>query len=75
MLWWHWLILTLPILPNLWSIWHVRGHAFATDQEKALWFVLAVFVPVLGGIGYLLFGVRRALPLGQRPPDQDNPLK
>ena len=60
MQWWHWLLLALPILPNMWSIWHVRAQNFATEQEKSLWFLLAVFVPVLGGIIYIIFGRRRA---------------
>lgn len=59
--WWHWAAMALPILPNLWSIWHVRNHNFSSDQEKSLWFVLAVFVPVLGGLGYIFFGRRRVL--------------
>ena len=62
LLWWHWLVLALPILPNLWSIWHVRTHTFPSEQEKSLWFLLAVFVPVLGGLVYLVLGLRRARP-------------
>lgn len=62
MTWWHIALLALPILPNMWSIWHVRNHDFATDQEKSLWFVLGVFVPVIGGIVYFCVGRRRALP-------------
>lgn len=60
MQWWHWAVLALPILPNLWSIWHVRSRNFASEQEKSLWFLLAVFVPVLGGLIYIVFGRRRA---------------
>lgn len=58
--WWHIVVLALPILPNLWSIWHVRNHNFPSDQEKSLWFLLAVFVPVLGGLIYIVSGRRRA---------------
>lgn len=61
MTWWHIALLALPILPNMWSIWHVRNHEFATEQEKSLWFLLGVFVPVIGGIVYLCVGRRRAL--------------
>ena len=68
MRWWHWIVLALPILPNLWSIWHVRNHYFATEQEKSLWFLLAVFIPVLGGIIYLVAGRRRAL---KEPPSEN----
>ncbi len=60
MLWWHWLILALPILPNLWSIWHVRSRYFASEQEKSLWFLVAVFIPVIGGIAYIFAGRKRA---------------
>ncbi len=60
MQWWHFLVLTLPILPNLYSIWHVRRHYFSTEQEKSLWFLLCVFVPVIGGIIYIIFGRRKA---------------
>ena len=60
MSWWHWLLIALPILPNLWSIWHVRAHEFPSHQEKSLWFLLAVFVPVVGGIVYFAVGRRRA---------------
>ena len=62
MQWWHWLVLALPILPNLWSIWHVRARTFPTEQEKSLWFLLAIFIPVLGGIIYIFWGRRRACP-------------
>lgn len=63
MSWWHFLVLALPILPNLWSIWHVRKHVFASDQEKSLWFLVSVFVPVLGGLVYICVGRRRAMAL------------
>lgn len=63
MTWWQWLVLALPILPNLWSIWHVRTRAFPSDQEKALWFAAAVFVPVLGGLAYIFVGRRRSTPM------------
>lgn len=59
MSWWYWGLLTLPILPNLWSIWHVRGHEFPTPQEQSLWFLAVVFVPVIGGMAYILVGRRR----------------
>ncbi len=68
MLWWHYLILALPILPNLYSIWHIRSHYFADEQQKSLWFLLAVFVPVIGGIVYLLIGRKKA----SKTPLQEN---
>ncbi len=62
--WWAFILLALPILPNMWSIWHVHNNEFPTFQEKALWFVTAVFIPVLGGLAYIFFGRRRIKPRG-----------
>ncbi len=69
LLWWQWLILILPILPNLWSIWHVRNHYFATEEQKSIWFLVAVFIPVIGGFAYIAVGRKRASksPLQQDP--------
>ncbi len=54
------LILALPVL-NLWAICHAALRAFPSGpQERILWVMLAVFVPVLGGIAYLVFGLKRA---------------
>ena len=61
MSWWQLSLLILPILPNLWSIWHVWAHRFPSEQERSLWFMLGIFVPVIGGVVYLLAGRRRAL--------------
>ncbi len=60
MLWWHIVLLALPMVPNLYSIWHIRTHYFADEQQKSLWFLLAVFVPVIGGILYLAIGRKKA---------------
>ncbi len=60
MQWWHFLVLLVPMLPNLYSIWHVRNHYFSNEQEKSLWFLLVVFVPVIGGIIYLIIGRKKA---------------
>lgn len=51
--------LILPILPNLWSIVHVYRHNFSTPQERAAWLVALIVLPVLGGLVYIFFGVRR----------------
>ena len=48
--WWHVLVALIPILPNLWSIWHIWNHRFSSFQQKAIWLVIAVFLPVLGGL-------------------------
>ena len=61
MLWWHWGLLALPILPNLWSIWHANGQRFANPAERLLWMALCVFVPCLGGLAYIFIGRRRSL--------------
>ena len=55
------LLIVLPILPNLWSIWHIFHRDFATPQEKMIWLALAVFIPVLGGLTYILFGRKRSI--------------
>lgn len=52
--------LLLPILPNLWSIWHAFFRQFPTETEKLAWLGAAIFVPVLGGLAYLFVGCRRA---------------
>jgi hypothetical protein len=53
----------VPIIPNLWAIWHCFRRDFPTPAEKMAWFGIAVFVPVLGGLAYLLFGRKR----GKKP--------
>ena len=58
--WWQIALLFLPALLNLWGIWHAFNHTFETPLERVLWMVACVFVPVLGGVAYLLFGWRRA---------------
>jgi len=53
--------LLVPIIPNLWSIWHLYKNEFPTPQERAAWIVAQVVLPVLGGVGYILFGRKRAI--------------
>lgn len=55
-------LLLLPILPNLWSIWHAMHHEFPGEREQYLWTLGAVFLPLLGGLIYLVFGWRRSRP-------------
>lgn len=52
-------LLTVPILPNLFAIWHSFHRQFPTPLERILWYLLAIFVPVLGGIIYLIWGRKR----------------
>ena len=54
-------LLLLHILPNLWSIWHVYRSQFETPQERAIWLVGLIVLPVIGGLGYILFGLRRTI--------------
>lgn len=57
-------LLALPILPNLWCIWHAMRHDFPGEREKYLWTLGGVFLPFIGGVAYLLFGLRRSRPAG-----------
>ncbi|SDF30309.1 PLDc N-terminal domain-containing protein [Desulfovibrio legallii] len=59
--WWHVLVLMVPMIPSLWSILHIWGHEFASPQQRVLWLLLVVFVPVLGGIIYIFTGRKKAL--------------
>ncbi len=54
-------LLVLPILPNFWSIWHLYKNEFPTHQERAAWILAQVVLPVIGGVGYILFGRKRAI--------------
>ncbi len=62
-------VLSLPILPNLWCIWHAARHDFPMPGERTLWIRAGTFAPIIGGILYLCIGCRRARPL--RQPDID----
>lgn len=53
-------LLVLPALLNLWAIWHAYKHEFANPAHKFLWMAAGVFLPVVGGLVYLLFGFRNA---------------
>lgn len=57
---WQYALLALPILPNLWGIWHAFYHDFPHPQERLIWMGVCVFVPVIGGLAYLIFGLRRS---------------
>lgn len=61
------ILLAIPIIPNLWSIWHAFHRDFPTPQEKMTWMGLGVFVPVLGGLAYLLIGRRRGVKPDAKP--------
>lgn len=65
--WWHVPLLLLPILPNLWSVWDIWTHSFKDYNTKVLWLIIAVFLPVIGGLLYIFAGRR-----GARPYDAKN---
>jgi len=56
---WLFLVLALPVFINFWAISHAFYRNFPTVQEKMVWLCLAVFVPVLGGIAYIVAGRKR----------------
>lgn len=58
--WWHVLVALIPMLPTFWSIVHIWGHRFANPTQRALWLVLVVFLPVIGGLIYIVAGRRKA---------------
>jgi hypothetical protein len=49
----------IPILPNLWCIYHAFQREFPTPAEKMAWIGVGIFIPVLGGLIYLIWGRRR----------------
>ncbi len=55
-------IFLIPILPNLWGIWHIFRNDFPTGQEKMGWIGACIFLPILGGIAYIFIGKKRILP-------------
>ena len=57
---WQYAILAILPLPNLWGIWHAFHRNFPNPQERLIWMGVCIFVPVIGGLAYLLFGFRRS---------------
>lgn len=53
-------LLALPMLPNLWGIWHAYKHRFQ-GQEQIIWMLACVFLPLIGGLAYLLVGRARTV--------------
>ena len=53
------LICVLFFIPTLWAIVDVFHRDFDSIRRKAIWAVLVVFFPPLGGIVYLIFGRRQ----------------
>jgi len=48
------LICVLLIIPTFWAITDIAHRDFGSMKKKALWGVVVVFVPPLGGIVYLI---------------------
>lgn len=57
---WPLLLLPLGCLFNFWGIWHAFTHNFPVAEERLIWMVVCVFLPVLGPLIYLAFGLRRS---------------
>lgn len=53
-------LLALPMLPNLWGIWHAYRHRF-DGQKQIIWMAVCVFVPVIGGLAYIFIGRKQSL--------------
>ena len=54
------LVIGLFAVPNLFGIWHAFHRVFPTPQERLIWIAVCVFVPIIGGVSYLMFGLRHA---------------
>ena len=58
--WWHVLVALIPILPNHTTNTQNTNHPNSSYQQKAIWLVIAVFLPVLGGLIYIFAGRKHA---------------
>ena len=58
--WYGIVLLSLPALLNLWGIWHAFTHEFSSPAVRMGWVLACIFLPVIGGAAYLLFGLRQA---------------
>ncbi len=56
-------VLVLVILPNYIAIWQSFHREFPSPLERMFWFLLAIFVPLLGGLVFLVWGRKR----GRKP--------
>lgn len=57
---WMLALLMLPALLNLFCIWHAVHSTFPGGNERIWWILAGVFLPVIGGVLYILFGLRRS---------------
>ena len=58
---WQLAVLIAPAFLNLWGIWHAWKHTFPSPEERAYWMALCVFIPLIGGLAYLMVGRRRVV--------------
>jgi hypothetical protein len=58
-LWVKLAVLVLLIMPNLWCILQAVKKSFKNPLEKFVWLGAGVFLPVLGGFMYLVWGRTR----------------
>ncbi|THB70136.1 MAG: PLDc_N domain-containing protein [Desulfovibrio sp.] len=65
------LVLLLPQMINLWAIWHAFNRLFNPPHERLIWVGVAVFLPVIGGLIYLIFGMKRGKKLEDVTASQD----
>lgn len=56
-------VLVLAILPNYIAIWQSFHREFPSHLERMFWFLLAIFIPLLGGLAFLIWGRKR----GRKP--------
>ena len=54
------ILIIIPILPNLWAIWHAYRSVFPSTVEKMAWVMVGIFFPVFGGLVYLFYGRKRS---------------
>ncbi len=45
---------------SMWAIWHAFYHKFSSPQQRLLWIGAAIFLPVIGGVAYLIIGRTQA---------------
>ncbi len=55
------LILMLPAVINLVAIYHCYSRVFPSNQERIIWLILCVALPIIGPIIYFIFGWKRGL--------------
>ncbi len=55
------IIFMLPVIINLWGIYHASRHSFPSSTERTYWMGLCVFLPILGGVIYFVFGRPRGV--------------